>query len=72
MKDFVKKAGEVVLSGGRPVRLEYRERRDGRRAQIVVDRLPIEEGLPGQLRRRYDRLLAAQRRQEHPRHHTQR
>ena len=70
MKDFVKKAGKVVVSGGRPVRLEYRERRDGSRAQIVIDRRPIEEGLPGQLRRRYDRLLLAQRRQEHSHRHT--
>ena len=64
MKDFVKKESETISSGSRPVRLEYRERRDGKRAQVVIDQLPVEEGLPGRIHRRYHRLIAAQRRQK--------
>lgn len=66
MKDFVKKECQVIQGRGGVVRVEYRERRDGRRAQVVIDRLPLEEGLPNQMRRRYHSLIAAQHRQGRP------
>ncbi len=62
MKDFVRKSCQVIRGRGGAVRVEYRERRDGRRAQIVIDRLPLEEGLPKQMQRRYHSLIAAQHR----------
>lgn len=66
MKDFVKKEAQVFEGRGGAVRVEYRERRDGRRAQVVVDCLPLEEGLPKQIRRRYHNLIAAQHQQGRP------
>lgn len=66
MKDFGKKEWQVSGGRGGSVRVEYRERRDGRRAQVVVNRLPLEEGLPKQMRRRYHSLIAAQYRQGRP------
>ena len=65
MKDFVRKERRVICSRGGAVQIEYRERRDGRRAQVVVDQLPVEEGLPGRMYRRYHGLIAVQRRQDH-------
>ena len=64
MKDFVRKERRVICGRGGAVQIEYRERRDGRRAQVVVDQLPVEEGLPGRMYRRYHGLIAVQRRQE--------
>lgn len=66
MKDFVRKECQVIGNKRGVVRIEYRERRDGRRAQVVIDRLPLEEGLPKQMRRRYHYLIAAQHRQGRP------
>ena len=63
MKDFVRKERRVICGRGGAVQIEYRERRDGRRAQVVVDQLPVEEGLPGRMYRRYHGLVTAQRRQ---------
>lgn len=63
MKDFVKKIGVSLKVGGRPVILEYCERKDGHRAQVTVNHLPLEEGPLGRLKRRYNRLVREQYRQ---------
>jgi len=60
---FVKQKGISLKVRGRPVTLEYREARDGRRAMLVLNRLPLEEGPPGRIRRRYNHLVKEQYRQ---------
>ena len=68
MKDFVKRRSVSLTARGGPIHVEYREQRDGRRGQLIVDGLVIEIGPTPKIKRRFNQLVAkqTQQRQEYP------
>ncbi len=60
MRDFVQRKKMSLKLQVRTVRLEYREQRDGRRGALVLGGLVLETGPTAKLKRRYDRLVQLQ------------
>lgn len=58
MKDFVKRKSVSLKARGGPVRIEYREQRDGRRGQLAVNGLVLEIGPTSKIKRHYAQLVA--------------
>ena len=60
MKDFVKRKSVLLTARGGPIHVEYRERRDGRRGQLMVDGLVMEIGPTTKIKKRYNLVVAQQ------------
>lgn len=60
MKDFVKRKSVLLTARGGSICVEYRERRDGRRGQLMVDGLVMEIGPMTKIKKRYNQVVAQQ------------
>ena len=60
MKDFVRRKSVLLMARGSPIHVEYRERRDGRRGQLMVASLVIDIGPTTKIKKRYNQVVAQQ------------